>query len=221
MNNNAISRVISVIRLESGFILLRINLQRCDVCEYDVNIKHKQRLIDLAHLLGIFNRLFKVNMADKTDDFIANYFAPHEKVQLQPTLPLTLPDPSLIKSASSKQDRSTPSSPSPSTISWTSANSFPPNVNSFVKISSPNDRTTASPSSENGLLMTLIQSSSTNSQRTPANELGGTNANNEELSNNGKFIKSKVTAALNHMKYRKYKHDSPSTKLDLIIQVGQ
>jgi hypothetical protein len=28
---------------------------------------------------------------------------------------------------------------------------------------------------------------------------------NEELSNNNKFFKSKVTAALNHMKYRKLK----------------
>ena len=155
-------------------------------------------------------------MADKTDGFIANYFAPHEKVQL----PLTLPDPSLFKSASSKQDPSSPSSPSPSTISWPSTNSLPPNVNSFVKISSPNDRTTASPSSENGLLMTLIQSSPSNSQRTPANELGGTSANNEELSNNSKFIKSKVTAALNHMKYRKYKYDSIQRNLISLFRLG-
>lgn len=202
MNNNAIFRVISVIRLESGFILLRINLQRCDVCEYGVNIKHKQRLIDLAHL-GQFKRLFKVNMVDKTNGFIANYFVPTDKVQIKPTLPLILPDPALFKSTSPKQDRSPPSSPTPSTISWTSTNSLPPNVNSFVKVSPSNDRTTASPSSENGLVLTLIQSPSGNSQRAPSNEPTGANVNNDELSNNGKFIKSKVTAALNHMKYRK------------------
>ena len=59
VNSNAIFRFISVARLESGFILLRINLQRCDVCEYGVNIKRKQRLIDLTHLKKIFNRFIQ------------------------------------------------------------------------------------------------------------------------------------------------------------------
>ena len=130
-------------------------------------------------------------MVDKSDGYIANYFANHDRVQLQPTA---------TKSVSSKQD---PSSPSSSSASSLSSNSPKSNVSSFLKVSSPNETTTNSPSPESGFLMTLIRSSSIQSPRNPPNEPAGASVNNDEQSNNSKFIKSKVTAALNHMKYRK------------------
>jgi hypothetical protein len=60
--------------------------------------------------------------------------------------------------------------------------------------------------------MTIIKSPSINSQRQSSNsvnDLATTTTTspsiimNEDVSNNGKFFKSKVTAAFNHMKYRK------------------
>jgi hypothetical protein len=58
--------------------------------------------------------------------------------------------------------------------------------------------------------MTIIKSPSINSQRissTSSSDLSTTTPSaaiaNEDISNNGKFFKNKVTAAFNHMKYRK------------------
>lgn len=141
-------------------------------------------------------------MVDKSSDFIANYFVPQDRVQLQSTPSITLPDSTLIKSVSSKQDQSSSSSSSASSLSGNSPKS---NTSSFLKVSPPNERKTNSTSPENGFLMTLIRSTSIQSQRNPSNEPVGAGVNNDEQSTNGKFIRNKVTAALNHMKYRKNK----------------
>jgi hypothetical protein len=61
--------------------------------------------------------------------------------------------------------------------------------------------------------MTIIKSPSSNSQRissTSSSDLSitapPTTVTNEDITNNGKFFKNKVTAAFNHMKYRKSNH---------------
>ena len=94
-----------------------------------------------------------------------------------------------------------PVSPTSSVSSLVPGNSSKTNLSSFLKISSP--KTNSPPASDNGLMMTIIRSPSTNSQRTQTNESANATVPNEELSNNNKFFKSKMTAALNHMKYRK------------------
>jgi hypothetical protein len=103
---------------------------------------------------------------------------------------------------------STPS-PASSTSSLATSNSPKTNLSSFLKIPSPNRKTTITQSTEDRFIMTIIKSPSINSQRQSSNsvnDLATTTSPsiimNEDVSNNGKFFKSKVTAAFNHMKYR-------------------
>ncbi len=148
----------------------------------------------------MLNRLLKTKMSENNNDddnnIIDDYF--NLRSRAQSTSHLLSPDSATIKSVSP-----TPSSTS-STSSLVQGNSPKTNLSSFLKVSSPNHKSNNSPPSpENGLLMTIIRSPSTNSQRIPSNEA---TVINEELSNNNKFFKSKMTAALNHMKYRKFKN---------------
>jgi hypothetical protein len=101
-------------------------------------------------------------------------------------------------------------SPASSTSSLATSNSPKTNLSSFLKIPSPNRKTTVTQSTEDRFIMTIIKSPSINSQRQSSNsvnDLATTTSPsiimNEDVSNNGKFFKSKVTAAFNHMKYRK------------------
>jgi cysteine protease ATG4 len=143
----------------------------------------------------MLNRLLKTKMFennnnndDDDDNNIDDYC--NLRYRAQSTSHLLSPDSATIKSVSSTS----------STSSLTPGNSPKTNLSSFLKISSP--KTHSPPSSENGFLMTIVRNPSTNSQRIQSNEPVGTPVTNEELSNNNKFFKSKMTAALNHMKYR-------------------
>jgi len=125
---------------------------------------------------------------------------------------LLVPDRSFgqTSSPSSKNERS-----SPSPTSSTSSLSTKSNLSSFLKISSPNrTKVPNSSSSDDRFVMTIIRSPSSSSQRPPPSPssiepvmitpplAAAAAASNEDPSNNNKFFKSKVTAALNHMKYR-------------------
>jgi len=138
------------------------------------------------------------NNDDNTDDF---FNLPHK---IQSTTHRLAPDSAIIRPVSPKQDRSpTPSSAS-STSSLATGNSPKTNLSSFLKISSPLHKTNSSPSSDDRLVMTIIRSPSTSYQRTQSNEPTGPTITNEELANNTNFLKNKMTAALNHMKYRSF-----------------
>jgi hypothetical protein len=143
------------------------------------------------------------NNGENTDD----YFTPRHRAQS--TSRLLPPDSTISKPVSSRQDQSsTPSSSSPSssTSSLATGNTSKINFSSFLKISSPNHKSNNSPPAEESFVMTIIRSPSTSSQRTQSNEPVGTTITNEELANNNNFFKNKVTAALNHMKYRKFRY---------------
>jgi len=156
-------------------------------------------------------------MYENNDDNTDDYFNPPYRTQS--SLRLLPPDSVTIKPVSQRQDLSpTPSSISSSASSLTTGNSSKTNLSSFLKISSPNHKANSSSAPENHFLMTIIRSPSTSSQRTQSNESTGTTVTNEELSNN-KFFKNKVTAALNHMKYRKFKYFFYFLNC-LLIQVG-
>jgi hypothetical protein len=160
----------------------------------------------------------KAKMFENTDDYTDDYFTPRHRAQS--TSHLLSPDSATIRSMSPRQDRSTPS-PTSSISSLAPTNSPKNTLSSFLKISSPNRKTTSSPPSEDRFIMTIIRSPSTSSQqRAPVNDPVGTPVTNEELSNNNKFFKSKVTAALNHMKYRKFNYLNVFKYCFLMTKVG-
>ncbi len=136
------------------------------------------------------------NNDDNTDDFI------NLQHRIQSTSHRLAPDSAIIRPVSPKQDRSPTPSLASSTSSLATCNSPKTNISSFLKISSPLHKTNSSPPSDDRLVMTIIRSPSTSSQRIQSNESSGPTITNEELANNNKFFKNKVTAALNHMKYR-------------------
>lgn len=123
------------------------------------------------------------------------------RCKAQSTSQLLSADTVMIKSISS----------SPSPASSTSSLSSKTNLSSFLKIPLPNRKSTTPQPTEDRFVMTIIKSPSSNSQRissTSSSELSITTPStaittNEDISNNGKFFKNKVTAAFNHMKYRK------------------
>jgi len=129
------------------------------------------------------------------------------RYKAQSTSQLLSPDSVIVKSISL-----TPS-PSSSTSSLATSNSSKTNLSSFLKIPLPNRKTTTTQSTEERFVMTIIKSPSINSQRISSissNDLAttippATTTMNEDVSNNSKFFKSKMTAAFNHMKYRKFK----------------
>ncbi|CAF0977220.1 unnamed protein product [Rotaria sp. Silwood1] len=136
-------------------------------------------------------------MFDIHDDNTNEYF--NSRYRTQSTSHLISPDLACAKPMSPQQDRS-PTLSSKSSFGTSSTSKI--NSSSFLKISSPNHKINNSPSPEDRFVMTIIRSPSTSSQRILSTEPSGPTITNEELSNNNKFFKSKVTAALNHMKYR-------------------
>jgi hypothetical protein len=140
--------------------------------------------------------MIEENNDENTDDYFDS------RPRTQSTSLLLPPDSVMIRPGSPRQDRS----PSPSSSPLFTGNSPKTNLSSFLKISSPNPKTNNSPPLEERFLMTVIRSPSSNSQRIQSNEPSGATITNEELSNNNKFFKNKMTAALNHMKYRKFQY---------------
>jgi hypothetical protein len=143
-----------------------------------------------------------------TEENSNGHFNPRCKAQS--TSQLLSPDSIIVQSISS-----TPS-PASSTSSLATSNSSKNNLSSFLKISLPNRKSTVTQTIEDRFIMTIIKSPSVNSQRVSSNSSNDlattippspttTTTMNEDVSNNSKFFKSKVTAAFNHMKYRKLK----------------
>lgn len=137
-----------------------------------------------------------------TDENTNSYFNPRYKAQS--TSELLSAEPITVKSISATS----------STSSLTTSNSPKNNLSSFLKMSLTNRKTTVSRPTEDRFVMTIIKSPSSNSQRMPSNSSNDsyittsstTATANDDTSNNSKFLKSKVTAALNHMKYRKLRN---------------
>ncbi|CAF1114630.1 unnamed protein product [Adineta steineri] len=144
---------------------------------------------------------------DNNDDNATNSFF-NPRYRAQSAAHLLSPDSATATTTatnSPKQDRSLMSSSDSSpSYSFTTTNSPKTNLSSFLKVSSPTRKPNNSSPSDEQFVMTIIRSPSTSSQRIlQTNEPVGTTVVNEELANsNNKFLKSKVTAALNHMKYR-------------------
>ncbi|CAF1551485.1 unnamed protein product [Rotaria magnacalcarata] len=136
-------------------------------------------------------KMYEINDDNNNDYFNSRY-------RTQSTSYLVLNDSTSVKSLSPKQNRSETASAASSPIASSSSKI---NTSSQLRISSPNPKTSISSSPDDRFVMTIIRSPSTSSQRILSMEPVGPTVMNEELSNN-KFFKSKVTAALNHMKYR-------------------
>lgn len=142
--------------------------------------------------------LTKIKMTEENSN---GHFNPRYKAQS--TSQLLSPDSVIVKSVSST------SSPTSSTSSLATSNSPKTSLSSFLKISLSNRKTTTTPPpppSEDHFVMTIIKSPSTNPQRATPNDPIPQSpiTTNEDVSNNSKLFKSKVTAAFNHMKYRKF-----------------
>jgi hypothetical protein len=136
----------------------------------------------------------KSTVSDSNDDEINDYL-------IQSTSHLLPPDAAIQSSSITREDRS---SPIPIGSSNTTSH-IRSSLTSFLKISSPNRRLADSSPNDDRFVMTIIRSPSTGSQRPlPTNEPIVSSIANEDLSNSNKFFKSKMTAALNHMKYRSY-----------------
>lgn len=133
-----------------------------------------------------------------TDENSNSHFNP--KCKAQSTSQLLSPDSIIVKSISSAAS---------STSSLSTTNSSKSNLSSFLKISLPNRKTTNPTSTEDRFVMTIIKSPSIPSQRIQSissNDLSISPSpitTNEDVTNNSKLFKNKVTAAFNHMKYRK------------------
>ena len=152
----------------------------------------------------MFNKSFTTKLK-MTEENSNGHFNPRYKAQS--TSQLLSTDTVIIKSKSA-----TPS-PASSTSSLAIQNSPKNSFASFLKIPLSNRKSPSPQSTEDRFIMTIIKSPSTNSQRmasTSSNDLATplppstTITINEDVSNNGKFFKNKVTAAFNHMKYRKF-----------------
>ncbi len=149
----------------------------------------------------MFDKLFQMTQENSNSHFNLRYKA-------QSTSQLLSPDSIIVKSIS------TTPSPASSTSSLATSNNSKNNLSSFLKISLPNRKSTSTQPTEDRFVMTIIKSPSINSQRITSNSsndlttttpLPPPTTTNEDVSNNSKFFKSKVTAAFNHMKYRKFK----------------
>lgn len=135
-------------------------------------------------------------MLDINDDSSDDYF--NHRYRAQSTSHLLSNDSNSSKSVSPKPDRS-----------QTSLINSKKDTPSFLKISSTSCKTLSSSPTEDRFVMTIIRSPSTSSQSRMLSTDSATTPTptptHEESSNNSKFFKSKVTAALNHMKYRKFR----------------
>jgi hypothetical protein len=154
----------------------------------------------------MFNKSF-ITKLKMTEENSNGHFNPRYKAQS--TSQLLSTDTVIIKSKSA-----TPS-PASSTSSLAIQNSSKNNFASFLKIPSPSRKSPSPQSTEDRFIMTIIKSPSTHSQRMASNSSNDlatpppssitATTTNEDVSNNGKFFKNKVTAAFNHMKYRKFR----------------
>lgn len=145
----------------------------------------------------------KNKTTDDSLDRINCHFNPQYKARS--TSQLLSPNSVIQQSISSKNDRSIPHLSTSSLATPTTAKS---NISSFFKNSLSIRKTTISQSTEGRFMMTLIKTSPENASRLPSTNSNETStpssANDDFPSNtNNKFFKSKVTAALNHVKYRK------------------
>lgn len=159
-----------------------------------------------------------------TEDNSNSHFNPRYKAQS--TSQLLSPDSIIVKSITSIP------SPASSTSSLATSNSSKSNLTSFLKISLPNRKSTNTQPTEDRFIMTIIKSPSIASQRIQSNSSANLTAAtpslpppttmNEDVSNNSKFFKNKVTAAFNHMKYRKFKKKTNEILkiFDYISKVG-
>lgn len=134
-----------------------------------------------------------------------SHFNPRCKAQS--TSHLLSTDSAMIKSLSSSP------SPASSTSSLATSHSSKSNLSTFLKIPLPSRKSTPTPPVEERFVMTIIRSPSVNSQRLSSNSSTDlTRAISppppptpvEDISNNSKFFKNKMTAAFNHMKYRSF-----------------
>lgn len=134
-----------------------------------------------------------------------SHFNPQYKARS--TSQLLSPNSVIIPSTSSKSDRSAPHA---STSSLAASNSTKSNLSSLFKNPVSTRKTTISQSAEDRFIMTLIKTPIDTSPRIPSNSSAdmmnslATTPVNEDSAANNKFFKSKVTAAFNHMKYRKF-----------------
>lgn len=121
----------------------------------------------------------------------------------QSTSHLLSPDSASNRSILSRQDRSLTPSPTPSSASSSILGSSPKATSvTYFKNAPSTHKPHTSSSPEDGFVMTIIRSPSTSSQRMQSIEPATPPVTNEDLPNNGSFLRNKVTAALNHMKYR-------------------
>lgn len=120
----------------------------------------------------------------------------------QSTSHLLSPNTALNRSISSRYDRSLTPSPTPSISSLNLGTSPKSTTVTYFKNAPSTTKSNISPSPEDGFIMTIIRSPSTSSQRMQSIEPATLPITNEELPNNNSFLRTKVTAALNHMKYR-------------------
>ena len=217
-----------------GLLSLRIIIEQDDTLSYFVNSEFiKQNKVEVSLLavscLSILRILIittaSTAMLDSTDDGIDDFFVSHSRTQS--TSHLLSPDSAMMKPVSFKSDRSTPS-PTPSVSSLTTAHSPKSGFSSFLKVNSPNRKASNSPPAEDRFVMTIIRSPSTSSQRpipppatTTTSESVASVTTPDDASNSNKFFKSKVTAALNHMKYRQLTSWTLTALEPFFAQVGQ
>ena len=83
------------------------------------------------------------------------------------------------------------------------SNNSEANSSSFLKISSSNRQTNSSSPIKDHFVMTTIKRPLNSTQHISSNKSNRSIIINEELANNNKFLKNKMTAAFNHMKCRK------------------
>lgn len=135
------------------------------------------------------------------EDNSTGYFNPRYKAQS--TSQLLSPDAVSVKFMSSTS----------STSSLAMPNTAKTHLTSFLKMTLPHRKSPTARPAEDRFVMTIIKSPSPHSQRVSSNSSNdipttpssiASIAMNDDLANNSKMFKSKVTAAFNHMKYRKY-----------------
>lgn len=148
----------------------------------------------------MFFKSAKTKMTQSADERMHSFLNPRHRAQS--AVHLLSPDSTSVKSGSPQANRSlTPSSAS-STSSLAVSSSPKSSLSSFLKVATPShDESNASPSDDR-FVMTIIKSPSPSSHRAHTHEPVASSTVSEDLSSNNKFLKSKMTAALNHMKYR-------------------
>ncbi|CAF4234005.1 unnamed protein product [Rotaria sp. Silwood2] len=134
-----------------------------------------------------------------TEDNSHGHFNPRYKAQS--TSQLLLPDSISVKSISSTSSIS----------SLAISHSPKSNISSFLKMSLSNRKTPTTRPTEDRFIMTIIKSPPSHYHRASSNSSSDFSSTtspltittmSDDLPNNSKFLKSRVTTAFNHMKYR-------------------